>query len=152
MGAKPHLPQVIDAQRAEERVRAYELRLLGWTFRRIGAEMGCSHTKVQNLINEEIDSRVLPLADRYRKETLDRIDLAIMKIMEELSQGRSVARNAEVLGKLEERKSRMLGADAPVQQEITATVDARPAELLDRLARARQQVEEDEARLKHGPA
>jgi hypothetical protein len=63
-----------------------------------------------------------------------------------------VARNGEVLAKLKEREARMLGYDSPMQQETVLTVDARPSELLDRLARARQQVEEDEARLKHGPA
>ena len=146
-----HNPQVVDAQRAEERIRAYELRLLAWPLRRIAAEMGCSHEKVRQLINEEIAGRVLPLADQYRQETIDRIDLAILKLMEEIAVGVRVARNAEVLGKLEERKAKMLGADAPQQQEIAATVEHKPSEVLDLINRARRQAEEDEARLREGP-
>ncbi|MEC3974750.1 hypothetical protein [Amycolatopsis sp. H20-H5] len=144
-GGNAHLT-VNDAQRAEERIRAYELKLLGWSNRRIAGEMGCSHTKIAYLIDEEADSRVLPLADRYRKHALDQLDLAIMKVMEQLSQDRAVARNAEVLVKLIERKSRFIGADAPVQQEITATVEQRPAELVGLVAKARALVAEQSAR------
>src|SRR5439155_18131242 len=146
----PHSPQVVDAQRAEERIRAYGLRLLAWPLRRIGEEMGCSHEKVRQLINEEIESRVLPLADQYRQETIDRIDLAILKLMEEIAAGVRVARNAEVLGKLEERKAKMLGADAPVVSEVTAVVEHKPTEVLSLIEQAKQRVAEDEAVLREG--
>lgn len=51
-----------------------------------------------------------------------------------------------------EREAKLTGADAPSQAEITASVDHRPSELLSLIERARRQSEEDEARLKFGPA
>ena len=135
------------ATHAERQVEAYEHKLRGLSDRKIAALMGCSHTTVQNLIRAEATSRVLPLADEYRKQTLDRIEIAIEKLMDEIDAGIRVARNAEVLGKLEERRARMLGADAPVQQEIAATVEARP-EVLDLIARARADVQAQEQHLR----
>jgi hypothetical protein len=152
MGAKPHLPQSNPADKAERQVQAYELKLSGLSDRAIGKIMGCSHTTVQNLVKAECDQRVLPLADAVRKQEIDRFDRWLVKLNEKIDDGDQVARNIEVAVKVSERRARLLGADAPIQQEISATVDARPSELLDRLARARQQVDEDEARLKHGPA
>lgn len=52
--------------------------------------------------------------------------------------------------KVEERLSRLHGLDAPAQQEITATVESRPAELLALLDRTRAGVEAQEAELTGG--
>jgi len=51
-----------------------------------------------------------------------------------------------------EREAKLVGVDAPSQAEITASVDHRPSELLSLIERARRQSEEDEARLREGPA
>jgi transcriptional regulator with XRE-family HTH domain len=51
-----------------------------------------------------------------------------------------------------EREAKLTGVDAPSQAEITASVDHRPSELLSLIERARRQSEEDESRLREGPA
>lgn len=125
------------AERAEQQVKAYELQLRGWSLRDIGAELGVSHTTVSRLIKRECDSRVLPLADEYRKRSIDRLTIATKAVMSDMADGHAIARNAEVLGKLEERLSKMLGADAPAEQTITTAVTVDPG-VAALIARARE--------------
>lgn len=119
-----------DAKRAERQVRAYELSLRGHSYRKISEIMKAegyrqvSHVTVRTLIKLECDARVLPLADEWRKRTIDRLQIAINKLMEQIENPKNsgqLARNSEVLGKLEERLSKMLGADAPMQTQVQVT-------------------------------
>lgn len=144
------------AEHAERQVRAYELKLLGKSLRDIASIMTdegdpISYETVRTLIKAECDERVLPLADEVRKQEIDRYDRWLVKLNEQIEADHSVARNVEVGVKVSERRAALLGANAPVQQEITATVEHKPTELLDLINRARQQAEEDEAHLREGP-
>jgi hypothetical protein len=167
------------AERAEEQAEAYRLRLRGHSLRAIGSIMGFSHEKARQLIALEAEKLTLPLADELRKQQLDRLNdarLAVMAVLERkhvhISDGRvvrdkdpetgllgepieddaPVLQAVDRLVKIEDRIAKLLGLDAPVQSEINATVETRPAELLTLIERARQQSEEDEARLRYGPA
>lgn len=144
------------AEHAERQVRAYELKILGYSLRdiaRIMTDEGTqvSHETVRILIKDEGDSRVLPLADEVRKMEIDRLDRWLVKLNGQIEAERSVARNVEVGVKVSERRARLLAADAPIQQEIAAIVEHKPTEILDLINRARQQAEEDEAHLREGP-
>lgn len=166
------------AEKAEQQVQAYTLSLRGHSLREIGRLMGVSHETARKLISLEADARVLPLADQLRKQQLDRLNemrMAALAVLERehvhISEGRVVRdkdpETGEVLGaivddgpvlaaidrlvKIEDRMAKLLGLDAPVQQEIAATVEHKPSEVLDLINRARRQAEEDEARLREGP-
>lgn len=150
MGANPHR-RSNDAMRAEQQVTAYNLRLSGLSLRAIGEQMGVSHTTAADWIKAECRERVLPLADEVRQMEIDRYDAWLVKLNEQIGDGHQVARNVEVAVKVSERRARLLGVDAPLQQEIAGTLEHRPSELLERLARARQQVAEDEQQLRAQP-
>lgn len=63
-----------DAHRAKEREQAYDLRIRGLTLRQIADAMRCSHTKVHDLLREEIGNRLDPLREQYTQYELDRLD------------------------------------------------------------------------------
>jgi hypothetical protein len=137
--------------RAEQQVTAYNLRLTGLSLRAIGEQMGVSHTTASDWIKAECRERVLPLADEVRQMEIDRYDAWLVKLNEQITDGHQVARNVEVGVKVSERRARLLGVDAPAQAEVATTFDPRPAELLDRLALARERVAADEAELRAQP-
>lgn len=56
------------------------------------------------------------------------------------------------LTKMLEREAKLLGIDSAEKVDVSAVVEHKPAEVLDLINRARQQTEEDEARLREGPA
>jgi transcriptional regulator with XRE-family HTH domain len=137
--------------RAEQQVTAYNLRLTGLSLRAIGEQMGVSHTTVSDWVKAECRERVLPLADEVRQMEIDRYDAWLVKLNEQIDEGNQVARNVEVAVKVSERRARLLGVDAPLQQEIAGTLEHRPTELLDRLALARAKVALEEAELRSQP-
>lgn len=174
MASNPH-SRANPADRAEEQVKAYNLRLRGHSLREIGRLMSISHEKARQLISLEADARVLPLADELRKQQLDRLNemrMAALKVLERehvhISEGRVVrdkdpetgdytdpiVDDAPVLAaidrlvKIEDRMSKLLGLDAPVQSEVTATVEHKPAEVLDLIAQAKARSEAEEAVLR----
>lgn len=155
MGANPHRRSNA-AERIERQVRCYELKLLGHSLRAISEILTAegtpiSHETVRVLIKDEGDSRVLPLQDEVRKQEIDRFDSWLLALSEQISSGNQVARSIEVAVKVSERRAKLLGVDSPAQAEISGTFDHKPSELLERLARARQQVAEDEHLLRQPP-
>lgn len=137
-----------NAELAEKQVAAYNLRLRGHSLRDIGKMMGVSHTAVANWIKAECDTRVLPLADEVRKQEIDRFDNWLLRLAEQIDEGKQVARNIEVAVKVSERRAKLLGADSPVVTEVNAVVEHKPTEVLSLIERARRQVAADEAALR----
>jgi transposase len=136
------------AELAERRIKCYEMSLLGMSTRQIAEQVGVSHTQVATDIKAEAESRELPARQAYQQHALDQIQLAIYRLMTEIDAGEHVARNAEVLAKLKEREAKMLGYDSPIQQEISGTVEHRPAELMSLIEQARQKTAAEEAALR----
>lgn len=150
MAYNPH-SRKSTAELAERRIKCYELSLLGMSTRQIAAQVGVSHTQVSNDIRAEAESRELPARQAYQQHALDQIQLAIYRLMTEIDAGEHVARNAEVLAKLKEREAKMLGYDSPIQTEVSATVEHRPAELLSLIEQARAKAAAEEAALRGVP-
>jgi transcriptional regulator with XRE-family HTH domain len=146
------------AETAELRAEAYRLKLRGMTDRQAGAQMGVSHTTIQNWTKQEADERVLPLADELRKvqlerlgemrqsalDVLERIHYAVShgKVVEDPDGGPledSAPRLAAIdrLLRVEERIAKLMGLDAPTRSEIEARVEQKPEELLAKIAAAR---------------
>ncbi len=159
MGHNPHRLSN-PAETAKRQIRAYELKLQGWSYRRIAAAMTAegmevSHQTVANLIKAAIDERVDPLVEEYRALELEKLEEAERPLWQQIlsddprDRGR-LARNVEVLIRVSERRSRLLGLDAPQQAELNATVQHKPDDVLALIETARQRVADDEARLKEG--
>lgn len=91
-----------DAQRAAERAQAYDLRLRGRTLRQIAADMGCSHTKVHDLLREEIKDRLDPLKDQYIQYELDRLDAMQQAVIAVLEQPWTVVSVAYETGEIDD--------------------------------------------------
>jgi len=149
MTSNPH-SRANPADRAEQQVQAYTLRLAGLSLREIGDRMGVSHTHVGNLIRAECDQRVLPLADEVRQMEIDRFDSWLWKLHEQIEAGRQVARNIEVAVKVSERRARLLGVDAPAQAEVSSVIEHKPSEVLTLIEQARQRVVDEETQLREG--
>lgn len=107
---------------AEQSRRCYELKLAGWSHDKIAAELKVSHGTVQKRIDAHIALRVQPLADELRAVMVDRLDLCIERLHDQIQDDEAahrLARNIEVLVKVEERRAKLLGVDAPERVEAT---------------------------------
>ncbi|MEV4604818.1 helix-turn-helix domain-containing protein [Amycolatopsis sp. NPDC049253] len=161
------------AQQAERRAEAYRLKLRGLSDRAIGAQLGVSHTTVQNWTKQEADELVLPLAAELRKVQLERLGEMRQSALDVLERFHYTVSHGKVIKdetglpleddaprlqaidrllRIEERIAKLMGLDAPTRAEVEARVEPKPAELLDLITRAKQQQEDDEARLTEGPA
>lgn len=113
---------------AQQAARCYELRLKGLTIRAIAAELNLPPTTVKERLDRYIADLVLPLADEVRLLELDRLDTWLRKLEERIDDGEDPVRVVPVLLKVQERRSRYLGLDAPVKTDVVvdhATPDAR---------------------------
>ncbi|MEU0157945.1 hypothetical protein ABZ154_03630 [Streptomyces sp. NPDC006261] len=125
---------------AQRDAHAAELRAKGWTYRRIAAELGWkqgadAYNAVQRVLKETVreageDVRTLEL------ERLDRLEAAANEVLERehvtVSNGRVVSLNEmplpddgpvlaaiDRLLKIQERRAKLLGLDAPTKQNIS---------------------------------
>lgn len=137
------------AEVAEQTVRAYDLKLRGWNYRRIAEELGVSVGTVSNRIQQAIAERVDPRVEEYRAIELDKLENAEERLWQQVAEGTAgrLPRVVEVLMKVSERRSKLLGLDAPDRQQIEATIDSRPTELIAKIQAAREAVARREAEL-----
>lgn len=106
---------------AEQQVRCYELLLAGKTYEQIAAEVSLSVGTVYTRVQARLAQRVQPLADELRSIEVDRLDRWLVKLDAQIQAGTAVARNVEVGVKVSERRSKLLGIDAPEKIEATVT-------------------------------
>ncbi len=99
-------------QDQDKRNRAYDLRLRGWSYRQIGAEMGVSHVTA----NEYMAEVTLPLIDEVRKQEVDRMQRYLKALEERVNDGDDKAISLSI--KISERLCKMLGADMPQQIQV----------------------------------
>lgn len=108
-------------ERAELRVQAYDLKLKGWSLRRIGAEIGVSHVTVKTYIDEEVESRTIPLLNEVVQMELDRYDRYLARLEEAMDDEKAdVAKLIASAVRVSEARRKLLGYDAP--QRVEATV------------------------------
>ncbi len=129
------------AKVAEEQARCYELKLAGRTNEQIAQETGLSYGTVHNRIKAHIDAKMQPLADELRAVMVDRLDLCIERLHDQIQDpdaaGR-LARNVEVLVKVEERRAKLLGVDAPERIEASVVEISQEDGALAKLVREAQ--------------
>ncbi|WP_406735363.1 hypothetical protein OG508_28120 [Streptomyces sp. NBC_01108] len=127
---------------AERDAEAALLRSKGWTYPRIAAELGYGHrADAYNAVQRVLKETVREAGEEVRTlelERLDRLEAAANEVLERehvtVSNGRVVdlhgaplPDDAPVLAaidrllKIQERRSRLLGLDAPVKRDISLT-------------------------------
>ncbi|MET9701693.1 hypothetical protein [Streptomyces griseus] len=127
---------------AERDAQAAELRSKGWTYRRIAAELGWKQgADAYNAVQRVLKETVREAGDEVRAlelERLDRLEAAANEVLERehvtVSNGRVIVLNETPLPddgpvlaaidrllKIQERRARLLGLDAPTKQAISIT-------------------------------
>jgi hypothetical protein len=134
----------------------YSLRLRGLTHQQIVEALAernppiiiCSKT-VQRRLQSEIDMKVQPLAKEVRAMELDRLDHYLAKLDPGVEGGDPVSINTAL--RVGERRSKLLGLDAPTQTDTTITnVTVASGDLIALLAAAKQRELTKEAAIIEG--
>lgn len=132
----------------EDRVLVYQLRLAGHSYRAIenitadldGPTKGrrIPRSTAQELAEAEATDRVTPVRQAVIEMELDRLDAMFLAIAGRAAQGDVAAIDRAL--RIQERRARLLGLDAPTQQTVDATVVQKtPQDLeLDELIREAQ--------------
>lgn len=143
-----------DAARiATEQARALKLKLDGATVREIADDLKVSVGTAQNRLTDAMAEIVLPVADEVRQVELARLDRWQLRLEKRLDDDEDPVRVVPVALKVQERRSRYLGLDAPERAEVvtTSTGSDDPA-VLDTLARAREAAQRRVAAIQEGTA
>lgn len=86
-----------EAETAELRARAYQLRLRGLTLRQAAAELGVSHQTVANWSKTEADETIAPLAAELRQQQLDRLSEMRQRALEVLERAHVTVSHGRVI-------------------------------------------------------
>lgn len=100
-----------DEQTQALRIRAYELRLAGNSWRQIGSALGIGHETARRWVKEHLDATELPLVDEIRKTEVDRLLRYLERLDIRIDEGDDKAISLAI--KISERLCKMLGADMP---------------------------------------
>jgi hypothetical protein len=107
-------------KKATLKIKAYEMRLKGMSYRQIAQELGITfptaHSYVKEVMNE-LNKYSLELIETYRDMELTRLDAAQNAIYKKVLKGDD--RAITTMLKIQERRARVLGLDAPVKTEAT---------------------------------
>jgi hypothetical protein len=139
------MPAISPEELQERRLKVTKYRIAGWSWQRIGDACGISDSQAHKDFHAEMDRR-----NREMNETLDeakrveliRLDSLVMWWSERAEHSLEAA---EFLLKVQNRRARLLGLDAPVKREVDLT-DKRdlaklsPAEAIQRLTAIRQRL------------
>jgi AcrR family transcriptional regulator len=137
--AKPNPAQV-----AQEQHDCFRLKLDGLSVREIADELGLTKSTVQNRLQDAYDDLVLPVADEVRQIELARLDRWQRRLEQRLADGEAPERIVPIGLKVQERRARYLGLDAPERSEVTTTVlPAADPEVEQLLGEARSSAYED---------
>lgn len=104
---------------SQRQILALDLRISGLSFRAIGEKLGISHQQVYRDIESEL-ARLADLradkAETLRELELQRLDKIINSLDAWVASGNVGAVNAWI--KTSERRSKLLGLDAPTKHEV----------------------------------
>lgn len=133
-----------DTQRQDKINRAYELRILGRTYREIGEALGVSHVTARKWVTEHLEATTLPLVDEVRKQEVDRLTRYLDRLDTRIDDGDDKAIGLAI--KISESLRKLLGVDVPVvstvehvevsamDMDIRALIDAQKNVNAERLA------------------
>lgn len=162
-----HQAKLTNVDLAEQQRTCYELRLRHHTIREISAITGLSVGTVHKRITDEIETTVSPYREQYRVMERERLEGISRRLLDMMSKPHYVIKDGEVLTideervediavtlacvdrfmKVQERRSRLEGLDAPVKVDVGASEVPVPQEALSLIDQARRRAEEAFARL-----
>lgn len=132
-------PKPTAVQLAQQQADCLKLRLDGMTVREIAAELKLPRSTVQDRLDAAMTELVAPVADEVRLMELARLDRWQVRLEKRLDDGEDPARIVPIGLKVQERRSRYLGLDAPERAEMTvSSLGSDDPAVLDTLARARE--------------
>ena len=114
--ATPGVKHGAKEQAQERRVKAFELRKAGLSYREIGKALLVSYAQAErdvSTVMKELAATTLREAETYRIMATARLDKAQSALWKSVLEGSP--RAIEVLVKLEERRAKMWGYDAPTK-------------------------------------
>lgn len=115
------------AEMDAESVKVFELRIAGFRTDQIARELGLSIGTVVNRAKRGGEMAVTPKVEEYRDLADARMDATLNGLLKRIKEsgGGITARDAEVIVKIEERRAKLRGYDAPILIEQTVThIDA----------------------------
>src|SRR5690554_5869536 len=101
-------------------VEALDLRRQGYSFREIGAKLGCCHATAYRHVTEALADTVRErdqLAADLIQIEVERLDAALNAVWDGAMKGD--VRKVDRVLKISERRSRLLGLDAPTKLEAS---------------------------------
>lgn len=119
---------------AEKKQKCLELRKCGGSFRSIAEQQGISLGLVHKYISEalsEINELTAQDAEQLRELELQRLDTAQLAIAKLVRQGHLGAVDRWL--RISERRSKLLGLDAPIQQQVKLETEKQLTQTLDLL-------------------
>lgn len=114
-------------QATKRREQAMLLRRSGWTFDRIADKLGVTMQRAHAMVNEGLaESRVqvAAIADELRAQQVSRLDGMLDKLYPKAAKGDVQAIDRVV--KIEERRAKLFGLDAPVRTSLQGGGDDAP--------------------------
>jgi len=118
----------------EKRQKCLEFRKAGASYRSIaeqqGISLGLAHKYVSDALSE-INQLTAQDAEELRELELERLDTAQLAIASQVRKGHLAAIDRWL--KISERRSKLLGLDAPVQQQIKLGTEKQLTQTLDAL-------------------
>jgi hypothetical protein len=119
-------PSKNSKQQTQARIKdrqALELRTAGATYQQIAAKMGISLSGAGLCVSRAMDALRLEVseqAEAVRQMELDRLDAMLLGLWEKARRGDPAAIDRVL--RIQERRSKYLGLDAPTKSETSATV------------------------------
>lgn len=127
-------PKVVpSAERIEDEIKALELRRAGVTYPEIGQQLGINPGTAHRYVFAALARTQQEPADEVRKIEVDRLDRMQRAYWPGVLRGDEKA--GQLMLRIQERRAKLLGLDAPVKHDVTLTdaVSAEIAELAQQL-------------------
>jgi transposase len=147
MAANPRSRKTTAAVVQESR-QCLDLRLTGLSYQQIADRMDISTATAHRRVTDAIEATIFPAADQVRKQELMRLDQLYLRLLQQSAREGDIAKVAPHLLRVQERRSKLLGLDAPerAQIQVTETTQADLA-IQDLLSEARAKAELEAAAL-----
>lgn len=123
MGKSKAAPDRVIA--AERRVKALELRKLGFTYRKIGDQLGVTEAAAHKMVTKslrELNEKSAESASEVLRLELERLDEWTLRVAQEIKSGRTLAAIDRGI-RIQARRARLLGLDAPTKVKFSELTD-----------------------------